>query len=169
MPDTTPDPDFEPDPDDSAESESDPRIVERPPPEDFGIPGINLDKYGRFQVPKLKADYCLLEQAHQEFYLGMGLDVPLPIDWIWSGRIPIGKLTLIEGEGGSGTSFVVADLAARVSRGSLTREKITSSQPPGSEPPFPRPETPANRSGRTGTSCLSTGRQHARHAHPAAD
>lgn len=139
MPDTTPVPDFEPEPGDSAESESDPRIEERPPPEDFGIPGINLDKYGRFQVPKLKADYCLLEQAHQEFYLGMGLDVPLPIDWIWSDRIPIGKLTLIEGEGGSGTSFVVADLAARVSRGSLTRENIPLSQPASSQPTGSQP------------------------------
>jgi hypothetical protein len=99
------------------ESELDPRITEGPLPEDFGIPRIDLDRQGRFKVPKLKADYCLLEEANNEFFLGMGLDEPRPIAWLWPERIAIGKLTLVEGESGSGTSFLVADMAARVSTG----------------------------------------------------
>jgi putative DNA primase/helicase len=124
MPETTPGPEIPPKPPVRPPlpvhpvCETDPRIAETPPPEDFGIPGIRPDKYGRFQVPKLKADYCLLEVARTEFYVGMNLDEPKSIDWLWPERIPIGKLTLIEGESGSGTSFLVADLAARVSAGS---------------------------------------------------
>src|SRR5579863_5422247 len=99
----------------------DPRITERQPVEDYGIPGIDLDNSGQIKVPKLKprgpkADYCLLEEARGEFFMGMNMDVPTPIAWLWPQRIAIGKLTLIEGESNSGTSFVVTDVAARVSR-----------------------------------------------------
>jgi hypothetical protein len=37
--------------------------------------------------------------------------------WLWPGRIPLGKLTLIIGDPGTGKSTLVAELAARVSRG----------------------------------------------------
>jgi hypothetical protein len=38
------------------------------------------------------------------------------VQWLWPGRIPVGKVTLIEGDEGVGKSFVALDLAARVSR-----------------------------------------------------
>jgi hypothetical protein len=45
-------------------------------------------------------------------------DIPAqPVRWLWEGRIPYGKLTLIDGEPGSGKSALALDLAARVSRG----------------------------------------------------
>jgi len=39
------------------------------------------------------------------------------IDWLFEGRIPLGKCTLLVGDPDSGKSFVALDLAARVSRG----------------------------------------------------
>jgi hypothetical protein len=39
------------------------------------------------------------------------------LTWLWPGRIPIGKLTLLAGDPGLGKSFVTLDMAARVSRG----------------------------------------------------
>jgi len=39
------------------------------------------------------------------------------LDWLWPGRIPLGKLTLLAGDPGLGKSFVTLDIAARVSRG----------------------------------------------------
>jgi hypothetical protein len=39
------------------------------------------------------------------------------IDWLWPGRIPIGKVTLLVGDQGLGKSLVTLDLAARVSTG----------------------------------------------------
>lgn len=43
--------------------------------------------------------------------------IPEPVNWLWQGRIPLGKLTLIDGDPGLGKSTVTLDIAARVSRG----------------------------------------------------
>lgn len=40
-----------------------------------------------------------------------------PVDWLWPGRIPLGKLTLVVGDPNVGKSFLLLDLAARLSRG----------------------------------------------------
>ena len=39
------------------------------------------------------------------------------VDWLWPGRIPLGALTILDGDPGLGKSTVMLDLAARVSRG----------------------------------------------------
>ena len=40
------------------------------------------------------------------------------VDWVWPGRIPAGKLTVIEGDPATAKSTMTLDLAARVTRGS---------------------------------------------------
>ena len=40
-----------------------------------------------------------------------------PIEWLWSGMIPIGKVTLLIGDPGIGKSLLAVDLAARLTRG----------------------------------------------------
>ncbi len=40
---------------------------------------------------------------------------PADVRWLWPGRIPLGRLTLLCGRPGEGKSFVTMDLAARVS------------------------------------------------------
>jgi putative DNA primase/helicase len=40
-----------------------------------------------------------------------------PLEWLWPGLIPIGKMTLFSGDPGLGKSFVTVDMASRVSRG----------------------------------------------------
>jgi hypothetical protein len=58
-------------------------------------------------------------------------DVPAqPVEWLWEGRIPCGKLTLLDGEPGSGKSSLALDLAARVSRGAA----MPMTRGAGSEP-----------------------------------
>lgn len=42
---------------------------------------------------------------------------PRAVEWLWHGRIPLGKLTLVVGDPGLGKSFVTLDAAARVSMG----------------------------------------------------
>ena len=42
---------------------------------------------------------------------------PKSVEWLWRGRIPLGKLTTFDGDPGVGKSTVLADLAARVSTG----------------------------------------------------
>ena len=40
-----------------------------------------------------------------------------PVRWLWPGRIPLGKLTILDGDPGLGKSLITADLTARVTRG----------------------------------------------------
>ena len=42
---------------------------------------------------------------------------PKPLHWLWPGRIPLGKLTLLIGDPGLGKSLLTADVASRVTRG----------------------------------------------------
>jgi len=39
------------------------------------------------------------------------------VEWLWPGRIPLGKLTLLVGEAGKGKSLLTLDIAARISTG----------------------------------------------------
>ncbi|HEY7342428.1 MAG TPA: AAA family ATPase [Ktedonobacterales bacterium] len=39
------------------------------------------------------------------------------VNWLWQGRIPLGKITLLDGDPGLGKSLITLDLAARVSTG----------------------------------------------------
>lgn len=44
------------------------------------------------------------------------LDVePEKVNWLWPGRIPLGRLTVFDGDPGQGKSLITVDLAARVS------------------------------------------------------
>jgi hypothetical protein len=42
---------------------------------------------------------------------------PERVEWLWPGRIPFGKLTLVDGDPGTGKSATMTDLAARLTRG----------------------------------------------------
>jgi AAA domain-containing protein len=42
---------------------------------------------------------------------------PKKVDWLWEQRLPLGKCSLVAGEGGLGKSMVLAWIAATVSRG----------------------------------------------------
>lgn len=39
------------------------------------------------------------------------------VSWLWQGRIPMGKVTVVDGDPGQGKSTMTLDIAARVSRG----------------------------------------------------
>lgn len=43
--------------------------------------------------------------------------IPEPVNWLWQNHIPLGKLTIIDGDPGLGKSTVTLDLVARVSQG----------------------------------------------------
>jgi putative DNA primase/helicase len=53
------------------------------------------------------------------------------LEWLWPGRIPIGKLTLLAGDPGLGKSFVTLDIAARVSQGAPWPDLPLLPQTPG--------------------------------------
>lgn len=58
------------------------------------------------------------EQRPSEAVLTCLADVPArAISWLWPGRIPLGRLTLLAGRPGGGKSFATCDWTARVSTG----------------------------------------------------
>ena len=42
---------------------------------------------------------------------------PEEVNWLWPGRVPRGKNTLLAGDAGLGKSYLSMDIAARVTRG----------------------------------------------------
>ena len=44
--------------------------------------------------------------------------IPRRVEWLWEGRIPLGKIAVLDGDPGLGKSAVTLDLAARVTTGS---------------------------------------------------
>lgn len=42
---------------------------------------------------------------------------PEPVDWLWRGRIPLGELTILDGDPSTNKSSLTLDIAARVSTG----------------------------------------------------
>jgi hypothetical protein len=57
--------------------------------------------------------------------------VPVPVSWLWPGRIPLGKLTVFAGNPGLGKSFLTLDIAARVSRGAPWPDRTDEVREPG--------------------------------------
>jgi hypothetical protein len=51
------------------------------------------------------------------------------VEWVWPGRIPAGKLTVIEGDPATAKSTMTLDLAARVTRGSTWPDGEAGSPP----------------------------------------
>lgn len=48
---------------------------------------------------------------------------PKSVDWLWDGRIPLGRITLLVGYPGEGKSFLTTDMASRVSTGTPWPDK----------------------------------------------
>lgn len=53
------------------------------------------------------------------------------VEWLWPGRIPLGKLTVIAGDGGCGKSTLTVDIAARVTTGKAWPDQAGTPTPGG--------------------------------------
>src|SRR6185369_15553118 len=42
---------------------------------------------------------------------------PTRVQWLWTGRLPVGYLVMLDGDPGSGKSFLTIDLCARLTAG----------------------------------------------------
>ena len=66
-----------------------------------------------------------------------------PVSWLWPGRIPRGKVTLIAGDPGLGKSFLTMDIAARVTRAGTGwndgEDRDQNGRGPGDWPDAPTP------------------------------
>ncbi|MBM4041620.1 MAG: AAA family ATPase [Planctomycetes bacterium] len=60
-------------------------------------------------------------------------DVPAgDVRWLWPGKFPIGKISLVAGDPGRGKSLLALDLAARLSRGRVWPDGQANTLPPSS-------------------------------------
>lgn len=53
---------------------------------------------------------------------------PERVRWLWPGRIPLGKLTVVAGPSGTGKSTMLLDIGARVTQGSFLPDDSTAPQ-----------------------------------------
>ena len=65
-----------------------------------------MDAYTNNQLPLKTIEYVCLKDVEIR-----------PINWLWHGRIALGKVSLIAGEPGLGKSLITLDFAARVTTG----------------------------------------------------
>jgi hypothetical protein len=59
----------------------------------------------------------MLEDRETEHVYKMSDVTATSINWVWEGRIPLGAVTILEGDGGVGKSYLAAEIASAVSRG----------------------------------------------------
>jgi hypothetical protein len=53
------------------------------------------------------------------------------VEWLWASRIPVGKITVVDGDPGLGKSTLLCDIAARVTRGDRMPEDSLKARAPG--------------------------------------
>jgi putative DNA primase/helicase len=91
-------------------------------------------------MPKLKnSETAILETPQPKksksrkrktpYYMHCAADHPAEkVKWLWPGRIPLGKVTLLSGDPGTGKSLLTIDIASRVSRGAPWPDEKVESQ-----------------------------------------
>ncbi|MBI3410365.1 MAG: AAA family ATPase [Planctomycetes bacterium] len=70
-------------------------------------------EHGRARHPSEQAE----AQPPSELGIILSTVTPSAVSWLWPGRIPLGKLSILDGDPGLGKSVLSLDLAARVSQG----------------------------------------------------
>lgn len=69
------------------------------------------------------------------------------IRWLWPGRVPAGKVTLLVGDPGRGKSLMALDMAARVTTGAPWPDEVLASEARGAEAPPASLPGPSSRVG----------------------
>ena len=72
--------------------------------------------------------------APQAVFTQLAECTPTRLRWLWAGRVPLGKLTLLIGDPGLGKSFITLDIAARVSRGQALPALAGETPPTAADP-----------------------------------
>ena len=82
-----------------------------------------LPRAAKLDAPRAKKGKALPDEPDASAYEGKRLFVlassikPRKVEWLWPGRVPLGKMTTFAGMGGVGKTLCLCDIAARVSAG----------------------------------------------------
>src|SRR5258708_3153297 len=93
------------------------------------IPNAQINEQAFLRI--LSGDSAMYESARVEFFMGLGLDDEEAVAWLWPERVPLGMVTVLEGEGDTGKSLIVADMAARVTTGAPWPGRVPGPNPAG--------------------------------------
>jgi putative DNA primase/helicase len=93
------------------------------------IPNAEVDERGIFRF--VNGDDEVYESPRIEASLAPLVEEERAIEWLWPGRVALGMVTFLEGAGSAGKSFVVLDMAARVTRGAPWPGRVEGPQPAG--------------------------------------
>src|SRR5262245_53043096 len=97
--------------------------------DDLGEDEREFVGHDRAAVERFK---MILRQCVDEFILEPASGItPLPVEWLWPGRIPRGHLALLAGDPDAGKSLVTIDMAARVSTGAPWPDQPDQAREPG--------------------------------------
>src|SRR5208283_4537379 len=68
-------------------------------------------------IYRCKAENVSAELSPQKLVKLISLDQihPENVRWLWSGRVPLGKITILQGDPGLGKSGIALDIASRTS------------------------------------------------------
>jgi hypothetical protein len=84
-------------------------------------PYLQCEVCGDYIIAPPGADFCACSRSGRNGSAPVGRLLsevePEKVEWLWQGRVPKGKLTVIDGDPGTGKSAATTDLAARVSVG----------------------------------------------------
>ncbi|GMV07922.1 MAG: hypothetical protein AMXMBFR53_41970 [Gemmatimonadota bacterium] len=83
-----------------------------------GIAALSCDQCGPLALARATQLYLGGEAEKVAVGTLMSAVDPVAVSWLWPGRIPLGRLTILDGDPGLGKSSVTLDLAARVTSGS---------------------------------------------------
>src|SRR5690349_12561600 len=86
-----------------------------------------MDRKGQLLFPSRSRHSCARFPTMQLSSVG---DLELrPVSWLWPGRLPLGKLAILDGDPGLGKSLVTLDLCARLSTGRPFPDGVASPGP----------------------------------------
>jgi putative DNA primase/helicase len=74
-----------------------------------------VEKAEAWQPESPKTEPTPLSQGNEPILVRISDVVPRCVQWLWPGRIPLGKITILDGDPGEAKSTTSLDLAARVS------------------------------------------------------
>lgn len=87
------------------------------PPEDWHEPVQETWENIPYQPTIPATDNPKTDDAPKAIMVSLASVEPKRLRWLWPGRIPFGKVALLDGDPGLGKSLVTIDLTARVTRG----------------------------------------------------
>lgn len=87
---------------------------------DYSAAAVQIRTEMEPQVQAAQKQYSQKQESSTDLKVTQFSSIqPRPIQWLWHGRLALGKLTLLTGDGGVGKGMLLVDLVSRITTGRL--------------------------------------------------